>query len=164
MSRTVGHFAPWFLAVLVGSLIAMTLVPYVAPILTWYVLAGMLVVALVLGISLIAHNRRLCERCIASMPLDAATVAVRYALRFRVAHLFENRLLALGYLALVAGSSFLYAHPVGKYGWAVVEATLIYLLFVYVTHQRLQPWCPYCKTGGEELTAPTAPTPLSTPV
>ena len=30
MSRTVGHYAPWLLAVLVGSLIAMTLVPYVA--------------------------------------------------------------------------------------------------------------------------------------
>jgi hypothetical protein len=163
MSRTVGHYAPWLLAVLVGSLIAMTLVPYAAAFLTWYVLAAMLVVALVLGISLFAHNRKLCERCIASMPLDAATVAVRYAMRFRVAHLFENKLLALGYLVLVAGSSLFYTHPVGKYGWAAVEASLIYLLFVYITHQRLQPWCPYCKGGGEELTAPTAPTPLSTP-
>jgi hypothetical protein len=163
MSRTVGHHAPWLLAILVGSLIAMTLVPYVAAVLTWYVLAAMLVVALVLGISILAHNRRLCERCIASMPLDASTVAVRFALRFRVAHLFESKLIALGYLAVVAGSSFFYTHPVGRYGWAVVEASLIYLLFVYVTHQRLQPWCPYCKTGGEEVVTPTRPSPISSP-
>ena len=164
MHRIVGHYAPWLLAVLVGSLIALTVVPYVSGLATWYVLAAMLVVALFLGITILAHNRRLCERCIASMPLDASTVAGRFGLRFRVAHLFESKLLAVAYLAVVVGSSFLYAHPVGRYGWAVVEASLVYLLFVYVTHQRLQPWCPYCRSGGEEVATPTAPTPLTTPV
>jgi hypothetical protein len=39
---------------------------------------------------------------------------------------------------------------------------LIYLLMVYVTHQRLQPWCPYCRNGGDERSAPVTPTPIST--
>src|SRR5205814_4149611 len=112
----------------------------------------------------LAHNRRLCARCIAALPLDASAVADRYALRFRVAHLFESKLFALGYLAVVLGSSLMYAHPVGRYAWAAVEASLMYLLVVYVTHQRLQPWCPYCRNGGDEQVTPTTPAPVSTHV
>jgi hypothetical protein len=164
MIRTVGHYAPWFLAALVGVLIAATLTPGVAAVVTWYVLAGLFVVALLLGMSIIAHNRRLCERCISSLPLDAPTVARRYAVRFRVAHLFESRLFAIVYLSAVVGAALLYSHPVGRYGWAAAEASLVYLLFVYVTHQRLQPWCPHCRNGGDERRVPTSPTPLSTPV
>jgi hypothetical protein len=162
MSRIVGHYAPWFLATLVGALIALTLVPAVSSFVPWQALAALLAVAIFLGLSILAHNRHLCERCIASLPLDASAAAGRYAVRFRVAHLFESKLFALCYLAAVVGSSLLYSHPVGRYGWAVAEASLVYLLLVYVTHQRLQPWCPHCKNGGEEQTAPTTPSPVST--
>jgi hypothetical protein len=164
MSRIIGHYAPWFLAILVGALIALTLLPAVASFVPWQAQVVLLAVAVFLGLSILAHNRRLCERCIASLPLDASTVADRYAVRFRVAHLFESRLFALCYLGAVAGSSFLYSHPVGRYGWAVAQASLVYLLLVYVTHQRLQPWCPHCKNGGEEQTAPTTPSPVFTQV
>ena len=68
---------------------------------------------------------------------------------------------AVGYLAVVVGSSFLYFDPVGRYVWATVQASLVYLLLVYTTHQRLQPWCPFCRGGGEEQLTPTAPTPVS---
>ena len=54
-------------------------------------------------------------------------------------------------------AALLSTHPVGRYGWAAVQATLAYLLFVYVTHQRLQPWCPKCRNGGEEVRAPIRP-------
>ncbi|HWH00508.1 MAG TPA: hypothetical protein VNV66_14555 [Pilimelia sp.] len=162
MGRTVGHYAPWLLAALVGALIVAGLVPVVAAFVAWPAMAAALVVALLLGLAILAHNRRLCERCIASLPLDAAAVANRYALRFRTAHLFENRLLAVGYLVAVAAASFGYAHPVGRYGWAAAEASLVYLLFVYVTHQRLQPWCPHCENGGQEQSSPTTPTPVLT--
>jgi hypothetical protein len=162
MSKTIGHYAPQVLAMLLGALILMTVVPVFSVLVPWPVLIALLAVACWLGLSILAHNRHLCERCIASLPLDAATVASRYALRFRVAHLFESKLFALGYLGTLVGASFLYSHPIGRYGWAAAESTLIYLLLVYVTHQRLQPWCPHCKNGGEELTAPTSPTPVST--
>jgi hypothetical protein len=162
MNRIVGHYAPWFLAVLVGTLIALTLVPAAAPLVAWPVLLVLLGAVIYFALTIFAHNRHLCERCIASVPLDASTVASRYALRFRVAHLFERKLFAFGYLAAVVGTSFLYAHPIGKYGWAVTQASLVYLLLVYVTHQRLQPWCPHCENGGEERTVPTTPAPVST--
>jgi hypothetical protein len=162
MTRIVGHYAPWILSVLVGSLIVMTLVPAASAFVGWEVMTLMLAAGVFLGVSIFAHNRRLCERCIASVPLDASTVASRYAMRFRVAHLFERKRLAIGYLAVVIASSFLYGHPVGRYVWAATQASLIYLLLVYLTHQRLQPWCPHCRNGGEELTAPTTPTPVST--
>jgi hypothetical protein len=162
MSKVVGHYAPWLLAILVGALIVLTLVPADSSFVPWQAMAGLLALAVFLGISILVHNRRLCERCIAALPLDASMVAGRYGIRFRVAHLFESKLFAIGYLAAVAGSAFLYSDPVGRYGWAAVEASLVYLLFVYVTHQRLQPWCPYCKNGGEELSTPTSPSPVFT--
>jgi hypothetical protein len=164
MNRVVGHYAPWLLATVLGLLIALTLVPVVPLFVVVPVLLAMFAVALYLAFALFAHNRRLCERCIAALPLDASTVAHRYAWRFRVAHLFENRVLAVGYLGVVLGSSLLYTHPVGRYAWAAVQATLVYLLLVYMTHQRLQPWCPRCRDGGEELAAPTAPSPVTSQV
>jgi len=164
MSRFVGHYAPWVLVVLLGFLIALTVAPALFSVVPWQALASLLIVALFLAVAIFAHNRHLCERCIRSVPLDASTVASRHAVRFRVAHLFEHKVLAFGYLAAIVASALLYAHPVGRYAWAVAQASLIYLLLVYVTHQRLQPWCPQCRNGGEELTAPTAPTPITTSV
>ncbi len=161
MSRTAGHYAPWALAVLVGGLIALTVVPGAAAFVPWPALVALLVVAGYLGLAILAHNRRLCERCIASLPLDASTVAARHRTRFRVAHLFERRAFAVAYLGTVLASALVAAHPVGRYVWAAAEASLVYLLLVYVTHQRLQPWCPRCRAGGEELTAPTTPSPVS---
>jgi len=160
MGRIVGHYASWFLAALVGVLIVLTLVPAAASV-GWPVLPLMFVITVLLAVSIFLHNRRLCERCIASMPLDAAAVASRYAVRFRVAHLFEHKLFAACYLAGLVGCSLLSTDPVGRYGWAVAQASLVYLLLVYGTHQRLQPWCPRCGNGGEEQSAPTAPTPVS---
>jgi hypothetical protein len=162
MSRIVGHYAPWLLATLVGVLIVFTVVPAASSFVAWQILLVLFAAVVFLAFAIFAHSRRLCAQCIESMPLDPSEAAVRYGLRFLVAHQFERRSFALGYLAVVVGSSFLYRHPVGRYGWAAVEASLVYLLFVYVTHQRLQPWCPFCRNGGEELTTPVTPTPVST--
>ena len=162
MVKRVGHFAPWLLAALVAALIVLTLLPADLVPVAWPILLLVLVGAVLLGVSVLVHNRRLCERCIAALPLDASRVASRYRHRFRVAHLFERKLFAVCYLVVLLGSALLYSNPVGRYAWAVVQGSIIYLLLVYVTHQRLQPWCPHCRNGGTELTAPAAPTPLST--
>jgi hypothetical protein len=164
MSRIIGHYAPWLLATLVGVLIALTLVPAFADFVPWQVMVLVFAAVVLLAVAIFVHNRRLCDLCIAAMPLDASTVASRYAVRFAVAHLFEQKGLAFGYLGVIVASSFLSDHPIGKFGWAAAEASLVYLLFVYVTHQRLQPWCPQCKNGGEEVAAPTTPTPVSSNV
>jgi hypothetical protein len=161
MSRFVGHYAPRLLIAVVAILILQTLMPMAPPFIAWLGLMVLLVLVLVLAASIFSHNRGLCERCIASVPLDASAVAVRYSTRFRVAHLFERKLFGVCYLAAVLGCSFVYAHPVGKYLCAAAQASLAYLLLVYVSHQRLQPWCPLCRGGGEEQLTPTAPTPVS---
>jgi hypothetical protein len=161
-SRIIGHYAPWLLAALVGLLIALTLVPVASAYVGWQALIVLLPVAGFLAFAIFAHNRHLCERCIASVPLEASTVAGRHAVRFRVAHLFERRVFAFCYLAALVGSSFLYSHPAGRYVWAAAQASLIYLLLVYVTHQRLQPWCPHCRNGGQEQRASTTPSPVPT--
>jgi hypothetical protein len=162
MSRLVGHYAPRLLVVLVAGLITLTLVPAIPVEIAVPVLVVLLAVTLVLAVSLFAHNRGLCERCIASLPLAASAAANKYPLRFRIAHLFERKVFAFGYVAVIAATSLLYFHPAGKYAWAVAQLSLVYLVLVYTTHQKLQPWCPYCKNGGEEQTTPTAPTPVST--
>jgi hypothetical protein len=165
MSRTAGHYAPWYLAALLSGLIVLTVVPEWADLVPWPALAGVLLAVLLaagyLALCVFAHNRRLCERCIGSVPLAASRVASRYGLRFRVAHLFERKALAIAYLAALVGSAVLGAHPVGRYAWAAAQASLIYLLFVYLTHQRLQPWCPQCRQGGADQIAPTRPNPVS---
>jgi hypothetical protein len=158
--RIVGHYAPWLLAVLMSALTVLTLVPDAVDI-PWPVLVPLLGVAVALGLSILVHNRSLCERCIAALPLDATATAARYARRFKVAHLFEHRLFALGYLAGIVGTSLLYGDPVGRYAWAAAQLSLVYLLMVYVTHQRLRPWCPHCRNGGEERATPVTPSPVS---
>ena len=164
MSRTIGHYAPWLLSILVGCLIVLTSVPAASSSAPWQVLVAVQVGVVFLAVSMFAHNRRLCGRCIAAVPLDAAGVAARYGRRFQVAHLFERKAYAIGYLTLLLGLSFVSDHPIGRYAWAVGQATLVYLLLSYVTHQRLQPWCPRCRNGGEEVTAPTTPSPVSSHV
>lgn len=160
-SRAVGHYAPWILAGVVGALVVTTVLPAAWAMLPWPVPLALIPLALYVGISIIVHNRQLCERCVAALPLDASATAGRYGRRFRVAHLFQDRLFAVCYLLVVAASFVLYADPVGRYATALVESSLVYLLFVYVTHQRLQPWCPYCRQGGDERDAPIVPDPVS---
>ena len=161
-SRTVGHYAPWIMVVLVGALTVTTAVPAVSAAVPWFASLALIPLVLYVGVSIIVHNRQLCERCIAALPLDASAAAGRYGRRFRVAHLFQTRFFAACYLAVVAGSFVLYSDPVGRFGTALVESSLVYLLFVYVTHQRLQPWCPYCRHGGgDDETTPVTPDPVS---
>jgi hypothetical protein len=162
MSRVVGHYAPGLLVTVVGALIVMTVVPAVGAAVPVVALFALLAVTLFLAYAVLAHNRQLCERCVRALPLDASSTAARYGLRFRVAHLFESKVFAGFYLVVVLGTALLATHPIGRYGWALVQATLAYLLFVYVTHQRYQPWCPTCRNGGEELETPIRPTPVST--
>ena len=69
--------------------------------------------------------------------------------------------MAIGYLGAVLATALLADHPIGRYAWATAQATLLYLLFAYVTHRRLQPWCPRCRHGGSDLIAPTRPNPVS---
>ena len=105
------------------------------------------------------HDRRLCEHCMASMPLNATAQASRYRTRFDVAHLGQRRGLIIGYLALLIGSNFI-PGLVGEIIWTLMQLTMVSLVLSYSTHRRLQPWCPYCSGGGGEHEDVDAPEPL----
>jgi len=105
------------------------------------------------------HDRRLCERCIAGMPLDAAARAARYRIRFDIAHLGSNRPLVLAYLALLIGVNFI-PGSIGAVIWTLTQTTMIYLVLAYSTHRRLQPWCPHCRGGGGHDDEVVTPDPL----
>lgn len=163
----VGHWGP---QILIGSILAtIALVirplPYDSPAAT---LLPVCLFVLVIGSWLLMrhHDRRLCERCLSSMPLNAAEVAARHHRRLAVTHLGSDRRLVIGYLAVLIGSNVLLAEAtvlpgrLGAYLWAAIQATMIYLVLSYSTHRRLQPWCARCNgRGGGEREDSDAPQP-----
>ncbi len=94
------------------------------------------------------HDRRLCELCMLSMPLNPSEQATRYKRRFWMAHgAAESRLMA-PYLVVLIGSNFATTTPTGRLCWAMIQLSMVYLILSYSTHRRLQPWCPWCSEDG----------------
>jgi hypothetical protein len=151
-----GH---WASQVLIGSVVA-AIALRLTPIQTSSPLA--LLVPLLLMLLVVVswlrmrdHDRRLCERCMSSMPLNPSLVAARYRRRFATTHLGSNKPLMIAYLLVLVGSAFLPGRT-GTWIWAAVQTTMIYLILSSVTHRRLQPWCPKCQgEGGGESTSLT---------
>jgi hypothetical protein len=141
-----GHFAPELLCASIVAAIVVGLRPppgalaITVPVaLMLFVVASWLVMR--------QHDRRLCEQCVAGMPLNVAERAVRYRRRFWMAHTGSEPRFLIPYLAVLIGSNFA-PGTVGRIGWAVVQASMIYLIISQVTHRRFQPWCPWCSAGG----------------
>jgi hypothetical protein len=94
------------------------------------------------------HDRRLCERCLLSTPLNPSEHAARYGRRFWMAHTGLQPRFLVPYLVVLIGSNF--ATPmIGRIGWAVIQSSMIYLVLSYSTHRKYQPWCPWCRRGGD---------------
>jgi hypothetical protein len=93
------------------------------------------------------HDRRLCEACMRTMPLNASEQAARQVSRFRVTHLGSNKLLVVGYLVFLVGSAFVPGR-LGLAVWTSAQLSMIYLVLSYSSHRRLQPWCPWCNERG----------------
>ena len=155
-----GHLAPEVLSASIVAAIVLGLRPPGGPLaLTGPVaLMGVVVATWLL---MRRHDRRLCEQCVASLPLDAAERAARYRRRFWTAHVGATPRFLAPYLILLIGSNF-FPGPWGRLAWATVQASLIYLIAAHVTHRRLQPWCPWCSGGGggSDREDPVAPPPL----
>lgn len=93
------------------------------------------------------HDRRLCEQCVLSMPLNPAALAARYGMRFKVTHAFTEPRVFVPYLVVLIGSSF-EMNTIGRIPWALIQFSMIYLILSQSTHRKLQPWCPQCQGGG----------------
>jgi len=141
-----GHLAPELLC---GAIVAVIIVGLQPPpgLLLLPVSVALISFVVATWLLMRRHDRGLCEQCVAAMPLDAAAAAVRYRRRFWMAHTGSERRFLVPYLAVLIGSNFA-PGTLGRIGWAVVQASMIYLIMSQVTHRRLQPWCPWCSAGG----------------
>lgn len=134
---------------LIGAIVAVIFVMVVpAPGLFAYTvpvaLFGVVIVAFLL---MREHDRRLCEMCMLSMPLNAAERASQYQLRFWLAHSATDPRIIAPYMVVLIGSNFLIG-IITPVGWAAIQLTMVYLVLAYSTHRKLQPWCPWCSEGG----------------
>ena len=141
-----GHYAT---EMLIGSIIAVVLVTvmplpglfmFTVPI----ALFGLVIVCFLL---MREHDRRLCEMCMLSMPLNAAERASTFQLRFWLAHSATDVRIIAPYMVVLIGSNFVIG-IITPFGWAAIQLTMVYLVLAYSTHRKLQPWCPWCSEGG----------------
>jgi hypothetical protein len=142
-----GHYGGEALIAAIGASIAVGLYPqHGMP----GLIIALAIIGLVIGSFLLMrrHDRQLCETCMVRMPLNPSGEAERKKARFWVAHTGTQPRFMVPYLAVVLGSSLFY-EVIGRVPWAIIQSTLVYLVLAQVTHRRLQPWCPWCRSGGD---------------
>lgn len=145
--RRWGHYAPQLLSGAILVAIALGIRPISPSMLTLLGTMSLLTFVLITWLLMREHDRRLCESCAASMPLNAAEHAARFQRRFWLAHAGGNWRVVVPYLVVLIGSNFLTSTP-GRVFWAAMQSTMIYLILAYGSHRKLQPWCPWCSGGG----------------
>jgi len=152
-----GHYAPQLLSVSIVAVIALACQPYAFGSAAVLAAGLLLVFVLLTWARMREHDRRLCEHCVRSMPLNAAEAAARYQRRFWLAHSGSRPRYLIPYLVVLIGSNFLTTTTAGRIGWAVIQSSMIYLILAYSSHRTLQPWCPWCSDGGggSEVEDPT---------
>jgi hypothetical protein len=159
LAGLLGHYATELLVLSIIGVIAIGLHPlsgammFTAPVV-------LLTLVLVSWLMMRRHDRRLCEMCMASMPLNPSATAIHFRRRFWMAHTGSERRFLLPYIAVLIGSNFAPGTS-GRIFWAVMQASMIYLILSQGTHRRLQPWCPWCSDGGggQERETPSTPGP-----
>jgi hypothetical protein len=155
-----GHFAPEVLCLSIVGAVMIGLRPPDNALMVTAPLALMTVVV-VSWLLMRRHDRRLCEQCMSSMPLNAAEKALKYQRRFWMAHTGSEKRFLIPYLTVLIGSNF-FPGTWGRIAWAAIQLTMIYLILSHVAHRRFQPWCPWCSSGGggSEREDDTTPPPL----
>jgi hypothetical protein len=143
-----GHWSAHLLIAAIGASILLGLRAGTPTTLTLLSALGLLVFVLMTWLMMRQHDRRLCESCAKAIPLNAAEQASQYRRRFATVHAGSNPRIVVPYLIILIGSNFLVTNPTGRYVWAAVQATMMYLIAAHATHRRLQPWCPWCSDGG----------------
>lgn len=145
-SDSLGHHANEILIASIFAIVLLRLKPLPG-------LLGLTVPLAIFGLVIMSwlllrqHDRRLCELCVLSMPLNPSEQALRYRRRFWMAHTGSEPRFLVPYLVVLLGSNFA-TSTLGQLVWAVVQLSMVYLILSYSTHRRLQPWCPWCSEGG----------------
>lgn len=161
LAMWLGHYQAYFLA----FFLLMSAVSGIWPVLTWphRVFGGVLLLAVIAN--MVLHGNRLCELCISRAPACNPQAAVdrwRYVLRFCHRPVIYFGLLLPVVVFVVIGVMVRTAVWLDRAG-------AIWLMFVlggsqiaWHQHQRLKPWCPWCRHDGgdEDAAAPVPETPL----
>lgn len=95
------------------------------------------------------HDRELCERCMARMPLDSDAAVRRNRPILKARH---HSWWILGtVIGLLVIQDLFPAHS-WKSGAVATLGNVVIALFFFVVdrHNRLQPWCPWCRGGGDD--------------
>lgn len=146
LAERLGHHASEMLIAAIAGAILLGVFPPpgALSLLVPFVLFGFVLLSWVL---MRQHDRRLCESCMSSMPLNPAEQAARYQRRFWVAHTGSEPRYLVPYLVLLIGSNFAMS-TIGVFAWALIQSSMVFLILSQATHRRLQPWCPWCSGGG----------------
>jgi hypothetical protein len=146
MSDVLGHHANEILIVSIVAVVALGLFP-LPGLFRFTVPLALFGVVLLSWLLMRQHDRRLCEQCLLSMPLNPSEKAGRLKRRFWMAHTGSEPRFLIPYLVVLISSNFA-TSTVGRIGWAIIQLSMIYLIMSQSTHRRLQPWCPWCSEGG----------------
>lgn len=146
LSVRCGHSAYVLLCAAIVVVIAMGLYP-LPGVAALTVPLAVLVVVLASWLAMRRHDRSLCERCVAALPLNPAERAARCQRMFWVTHRGLEPRYLVPYLIVLIGSNFATSTP-GRLAWAIIQSSMIYLILAYTWHRRLQPWCPWCRGDG----------------
>jgi hypothetical protein len=146
-----GHWSPQLLISAIAAVIMLGLRPTAPTAATLLGSVGLFSFVIVTWLLMRQHDRRLCESCAASMPLNPSANAARHTRKFWLVHRGSDPRYVVPYLMVLVGSNFLMS-PSGRIVWALVQASMMYLIAATATHRKLQPWCPWCSEdgGGED--------------
>jgi hypothetical protein len=147
MSEVLGHHANEILIVAIVAVVAVGFFP-LPGLFTFTIPVAMFGVVLLSWVLMRSHDRRLCEQCLLSMPLNPSEKAVSYKRRFWMAHTGSEPRFLIPYLVVLISSNFATTTTIGKIGWALIQLSMVYLIMSQSTHRKLQPWCPWCSDGG----------------
>ncbi|HJQ42515.1 MAG TPA: hypothetical protein VJ831_05490 [Jatrophihabitantaceae bacterium] len=142
-----GHAAPELLVTSIGAAIIVGVRPLPG-------MAGLVVPIALMAFVLVnwmllrKHDRTLCERCVTAMPLNPSKLAENYRWRFWMSHTGAEKRVIIPYMIVLIGSNFITGTTPGLIAWAIIQASMIFLVLSYSTHRRFQPWCPWCSDGG----------------
>lgn len=123
-----------------------------------WVATGLLIAFLVGESAVTRHTGILCARCIDRVPTDASVQVVRRDWLLRIRHwvwAHSGRVGWAGLAVIVAASWFGHGHAIGYvvWPWLALEA------YAQRFHNRVAPWCKYCRNDGWDPTFATTPDP-----
>jgi hypothetical protein len=146
LSATLGHYA---INMLAAAIVAVVAVQFVAldPLTILTISVTLIAFVLLCWLLMREHDRRLCEQCVLEIPLNPSEQAKRFQRRFWMAHTGSEPRFLVPYLTVLIGSNFA-TTTIGRFGWALIQLSMVYLLVSQSTHRKLQPWCPWCQQGG----------------